>query len=346
MRFDLSTDEGLGSACREAERHLDPESIVKNAGFLEQVSTTPEAQRDSERFLHLVWDNNPLFELGSNPPRFYVKDGLADPDFPSRFKELATDRLPEDSADRAVQLDGVYDRMLNLLKPLMRRSGKGKQPRPKFHTTRTFAALFPNEFTALINPRHRCNILKSMGDEDWTVNRSRKFPAQANRRIIERLDEALGAVDRSDWNAVAQRMMLPEVIFRAWFCNKAHRTPLPVPPSSRCRRLTRDRWTESRSTSSRSATTANWCSMTKWARRSTSVFGRTISGGHFGVLTGLSGTGKTQLALRYAEALTGAIGESNEQVCTIPVQPGWYDPTPLLGYVNPLGEGRYIQRSF
>ena len=64
------------------------------------------------------------------------------------------------------------------------------------------------------------------------------------------------------------------------------------------------------------------------------------------MLTGLSGTGKTQLALKYAEALTGATGESNEQVCTIPVQPGWYDPTPLLGYVNPLGEGRYIQTEF
>ena len=60
------------------------------------------------------------------------------------------------------------------------------------------------------------------------------------------------------------------------------------------------------------------------------------------MLTGLSGTGKTQLALKYADALTEATGESNRQVCTVPVQPGWYDPTPLLGYVDPLGEGRYV----
>ena len=38
---------------------------------------------------------------------------------------------------------------------------------------------------------------------------------------------------------------------------------------------------------------------------------------HFAVLTGLSGTGKTQLAVHYAHALLDADGKSNEQLCTI-----------------------------
>ena len=67
---------------------------------------------------------------------------------------------------------------------------------------------------------------------------------------------------------------------------------------------------------------------------------------HFAVLTGLSGTGKTQLALEYAKAVTGEDGESNGRIRTIAVQPGWYDPTPLLGYVNPLGENRYTATEF
>ena len=68
---------------------------------------------------------------------------------------------------------------------------------------------------------------------------------------------------------------------------------------------------------------------------------------HFAILTGLSGTGKTQLALQYAAALNeGNSAAANERVCTIPVQPGWYDPTPLLGYVNPLGESRYVPTEF
>ena len=67
---------------------------------------------------------------------------------------------------------------------------------------------------------------------------------------------------------------------------------------------------------------------------------------HFAVLTGLSGTGKTQLAVEYAKALTGDDGESNGRICKIAVQPSWYDPTPLLGYVNPLGESRYTATQF
>ena len=54
---------------------------------------------------------------------------------------------------------------------------------------------------------------------------------------------------------------------------------------------------------------------------------------HFAILTGISGSGKTLLACRYGEALTG--GEA-PYVCVIPVQPGWTDPTFLLGYPNPL----------
>ena len=67
---------------------------------------------------------------------------------------------------------------------------------------------------------------------------------------------------------------------------------------------------------------------------------------HFAVLTGLSGTGKTLLALEYAKALTGEDGESKARICTIAVQPGWYDPTPLLGYVNPLGDSQYTATEF
>jgi 5-methylcytosine-specific restriction enzyme B len=59
---------------------------------------------------------------------------------------------------------------------------------------------------------------------------------------------------------------------------------------------------------------------------------------HFAVLTGISGSGKTQLALNYGTALCGADDAHAEQVRVIPVQPGWFDPTPLLGYVSPLSQ--------
>lgn len=65
---------------------------------------------------------------------------------------------------------------------------------------------------------------------------------------------------------------------------------------------------------------------------------------HFAVLTGLSGSGKTLLAREYAKAITGNASET--QMFTLPVQPGWYDPAPLLGFVNPLRGDSYVRTRF
>ncbi|MDR6379664.1 McrB family protein [Paraburkholderia caribensis] len=59
---------------------------------------------------------------------------------------------------------------------------------------------------------------------------------------------------------------------------------------------------------------------------------------HFAVLTGISGSGKTQLALNYGAALCGVEDTQSERIRVIPVQPGWFDPTPLFGYVSPLSQ--------
>lgn len=68
---------------------------------------------------------------------------------------------------------------------------------------------------------------------------------------------------------------------------------------------------------------------------------------HFAVLAGLSGSGKTLLAMRYALALAGqytATPENNRFIQA--VQPGWYDPAPLFGYVNPLTPDKYERPLF
>jgi 5-methylcytosine-specific restriction enzyme B len=59
---------------------------------------------------------------------------------------------------------------------------------------------------------------------------------------------------------------------------------------------------------------------------------------HFAVLTGISGSGKTQLALNYGVAMCGSNDGQTERIRVIPVQPGWFDPTPLFGYVSPLSQ--------
>lgn len=67
---------------------------------------------------------------------------------------------------------------------------------------------------------------------------------------------------------------------------------------------------------------------------------------HFAVLTGISGSGKTQLALKYALALSNSQLGDSAHVRVIPVQPGWYDPSPLLGYVNPIQDASYRSAPF
>jgi 5-methylcytosine-specific restriction protein B len=67
---------------------------------------------------------------------------------------------------------------------------------------------------------------------------------------------------------------------------------------------------------------------------------------HFAVLTGLSGAGKTQLARCYARALWAGEPDRDRGLYILPVQPGWHDPSALLGYVNPLDTDSYVRTGF
>lgn len=65
---------------------------------------------------------------------------------------------------------------------------------------------------------------------------------------------------------------------------------------------------------------------------------------HFSILAGLSGSGKTLLAQRYAKALVEQFSlDEKQHVLVMAVQPGWYDPSPLFGYINPLQSDHYVR---
>jgi len=65
-----------------------------------------------------------------------------------------------------------------------------------------------------------------------------------------------------------------------------------------------------------------------------------LDGKHFVILTGLSGTGKTSLAMMYARAVHGIQNQDEDDplffIC--PVSPDWTDPSGLTGYYDPLSE--------
>lgn len=61
----------------------------------------------------------------------------------------------------------------------------------------------------------------------------------------------------------------------------------------------------------------------------------------FVILTGISGTGKTQLATHVADSLSGEQADENDQLCVVAVRPDWTDNRGLLGWQNPI-TGRYV----
>lgn len=65
---------------------------------------------------------------------------------------------------------------------------------------------------------------------------------------------------------------------------------------------------------------------------------------HFAIMSGLSGSGKTLLAKSYANELAAQFeGTRKQNTFTLAVQPGWYDPSALFGYVNPLSPDSYVR---
>lgn len=59
----------------------------------------------------------------------------------------------------------------------------------------------------------------------------------------------------------------------------------------------------------------------------------------FVILSGLAGSGKTQLALAFAKCLSENV---EEQVCTVSIGADWTNREPLLGYPNALKENEYV----
>ena len=336
--FDLDTPAGR-DALAAAERLVRKYHVATRATFLREVHETGADERVSEAFQRRIWERNPIYSASSTLVAA-LEPAVTDPEFRRWFVERTGGPLPDDPQERTDWLD-------ECMREVRERAWPNHPGGSTIITTRAFAALFPHDFTAHRSPGRRgrrgrkAGLYVLLGGGHDVENE-----ALVNRWILDRLERAAGPVDRTDWNAVARRMVLPDALCQVLTEDR----PSPPPRSegaSPDRAPRPDRPELGRIAAHFDAIRAagrlifepddvESLHLGLWAHERR----------HFAVLTGLSGTGKTQLAVEYAKALAGQEDDSTGRIRTIAVQPGWHDPAPLLGYVDPLGDNRYTSTEF
>ena len=160
------------------------------------------------------------------------------------------------------------------------------------------------------------------------------------KNILKRLEKVLGPAE-NDLESVVERMCLPWILYERSINPKNSDTPNSdeetEPADTEQATMTRaplaDVQTAIRERGHFPAELVAQLDAGLWANERR----------HFAVLTGLSGAGKTLLARTYGRAIAGG---DERHVCVVPVQPAWYDPSLLLGYVNPLKPDRYEKTKF
>ena len=294
--FDLSTESGMRAACVEAERRLGEvrHDVGRVAGFLDEIHRTPLEERESAAFQQRIWDDNPIAEKGRETQ---VGEAWSDPDFRRQFQQLLSVRLPE-GPQRSVSMDRVLADTLSLVTPFVPPRSDGQRFRPINKTIRVFAVLFPNDFTTLGDGPLR-DLLKAIRRQ---ASPKRK-PALVSRRILDHVKKAIGPVDIADWDAVARRMMIPrklheirkeqsgpsvEVVQEATLPPDPPQTVYPPPIDPPELDLVTQHFESMREAGSLifDRDVVESVHLGLWARDRR----------HFAVLTGLSGTGKTQLS--------------------------------------------------
>ncbi len=197
------------------------------------------------------------------------------------------------------------------------------------------SALFPEELVHLPYQANLFGLLRAMGGHC-----SENFHVRANSWICGRLEEALGPPEET-LEAIARRQYLPSLLtarMRESEDDDADELPDIRPQAKPFSEV----WTRFEAFVGQQGLLFDRADVESlhlglWADDQR----------HFAVLAGLSGTGKTQLGYHYGRALVVTDADETEsRLLTVRVQPGWHDPSPLLGYSNPLAGGAYQRTEF
>ena len=326
--LDLKNDDDLKQACA-AVRENRPDWKAAIVAFLQEVQNADEETRSSLKFQRKLWSENPISQPSRQGPK--IDAAIEDEEFRRWFVQQSKEpeRSAENTEERLNALATLEQDILDRITNSKYRIGK----KPKFKIARALAALYPRDFTTMFTQKERWQIAGELG-----ISGSGKS-SEEHKNILKRLEKVLGPVNNADLESVTARMCLPEILRKKFLGpeNLTAPTPIeqisPVEPTAVIRTSLADVQTAIHERGHFSAERVAELDAGLWSNERR----------HFAVLTGLSGAGKTLLARTYGRAIAGG---DERHVCVVPVQPAWYDPSPLLGYVNPLKPDRYEKTNF
>ena len=353
--LDLKSDEGLRRACEEAEARMDEDvhagRLRARVALLQEVRATPTERRSSVEFLEKLWFDETFYAQVPQEKDERLSEVIAEESFRNRFgKRIAID-LPE-RENHGARVEALEQ----MRKDLVQQTKDVQGYRLLLRVNRVLSALFPEDLIHLPVQERLFGLLRAMGGRG-SEKRDHVTP---NAWIRRRLGEVMGPPDGT-LEAIARRQYLPELL--------ADRLAeeLKVRADPRAGRASRpdaeadeppEQAEEESGLVKPDPFSEVWTRFEALVNRQDLLFDRadveSLHLGlwadeqrHFAVLAGLSGTGKTQLACNYGQALVGGdADEAKRRVLTVRVQPGWHDPAPLLGYSNPLAGGAYQRTEF
>ena len=347
---DLSTDDGLRRACEAVERENPGDKwCAEVVNYLREIadqSLMPE-RFASEAFQRRLWIDTPITHsrIFENRYRKSVEEALSQKAFRQRFLELyrgTSGRWSNPPRTEPVSVEALVDLAKKVRDLLEETCHEGQH----YVLYRTLAALFPTKFTTIASLGELSDLAKRMDIDPRRSLREPEKVLEQHRQVLNRLEKVFGTIDPNSLSEVAQRMTLP------WRIVELVKSDEEMQPSDEARPEEANEEGEKENlTSIRVPEFSAINEQLEEAGHFPLDLCRQLHLGlwandrrHFAILTGISGSGKTLLARKYAEALTGT--EKPPRVCVVPVQPGWTDPSFLLGYPNPLKGDSYERTQF
>ncbi|MCY4584289.1 MAG: hypothetical protein OXE50_16065 [Chloroflexi bacterium] len=328
MPYDLKTDDGLRLACNAAEKKRDTVWTEELTEFLINIQNPSDEQFESEEFQQLLWKDTHNKVTKARQAEKVRDDVIANPKFRRWFLEQYL-TIHSEVNDRSAKLLELHDGVINHLT-----KNHGSPRRPEFAVFRAIAALFPTDFTTLSHEYIRDLAKKKFDLQSTNI-------VECHRNVLQRLEDVLGPINAENPAEVARRMTLPWML-KELIESEPHPEPQPNKKPNRRKTDGMEIPSITEITDRIDATDYYFPSdlyrnlhLGLWADKRR----------HFAILTGISGSGKTALAREYGKAVIGS-NDSEQYLCVTAVQPGWTDPSYLLGYANPLKDRVYEQTSF